>query len=242
MDNGNACPLIVIPALNEERTVGDVVRSLHALNYTVLVVNDHSSDGTSLAAAAATVIDLPINLGVGGALKVGFRYALDHGFSSVVQIDADGQHPVHQISNLISAANSSGAHLVIGSRYLSADTTLNPTLPRRLSMWGLSRLASRLAGIRLTDTTSGFRLIQQPLLQSFADEFPSYYLGDTFEATIAALRGGYKVIEIPASLSPRIHGKSSVSTMQAMKLVAKVLVIALTGLHPQVRKLREYVE
>jgi hypothetical protein len=102
-------------------------------------------------------------------------------------------------------------------------------------MWCLSYVASQLAGTPLTDTTSGFRLIQEPLLSEFAKEFPNYYLGDTFEATVVALRGGYKVVEIPAALSPRLHGSSSTSTTEAVRLIAKVLVITLTGLHPRIR-------
>ena len=94
---------------------------------------------------------------------------------------------------------------------------------------------STIAGAPLTDTTSGFRLIRQPLLAAFAEEFPNYYLGDTYEATVAALRGGYKVVEIPAALAPRLHGSSSVTTRRAIGLIAKVLIITLTGLHPKIR-------
>jgi len=232
-------PLIVVPALNEERTIGEVVSSLQRHNYHVLVVDDCSTDSTSVLAnqAGADVLRLPVHLGVGGALRAGFRYALAHGYNSVVQVDADGQHPVDQISELISAGNNLGAHLVIGSRYLSDSATLLPSFPRRLSMRCLSYVASQISGAPLTDTTSGFRLIQQPLLGEFANEFPNYYLGDTFEATVVALRGGYNVVEIPAALSPRLHGASSVSTTQAIRLITKVLLVTLTGLHPRIRSI-----
>jgi len=101
----------------------------------------------------------------------------------------------------------------------------------------LSYVASQISGAPLTDTTSGFRLIQQPLLGEFANEFPNYYLGDTFEAIVVALRGGYNVVEIPAALSPRLHGASSVSTTQAVRRIAKVLLVTLTGLHPRIRSI-----
>jgi len=93
--------------------------------------------------------------------------------------------------------------------------------------------------MRLTDTTSGFRLITEPLLSQFAETFPDYYLGDTFEATVAAARAGYRVVEIPASLSPRRVGKSSTTSVQAIILIAKVLIISLTKLHYQLRNLDE---
>jgi glycosyltransferase involved in cell wall biosynthesis len=234
-------PLVVVPAFNEEAMVFEVVAELRNMQYEVLVIDDSSTDHTAeqAAAAGATVIQLPINLGVGGALRAGFRYAVDSGYEAIVQVDADGQHPAHQIQDLIMAATDNDAHLVIGSRYLSDDATLVPSLPRRASMWLLSKIASRIAGIRLTDTTSGFRYIRQPLLGRFANEFPNYYLGDTYEATVAAVRAGYRVVEVPAALSERKYGVSSASTSQAIFLIAKVLIVAFANLHPQLDKSRE---
>jgi len=225
--------LVIIPAFNEAATIAEVVNGARALHFHVLVIDDGSSDSTSeLAAnAGAMVLQLPFNVGVGGALRAGFHYAVDHDYTSVVQIDADGQHPLHQISDLIHAAEQHDAHLVIGSRYLSSDATLAPTLFRRLAMGCLGLIASRSAGRKLTDSTSGFRIIRQPLLSEFAREFPSYYLGDTFEATVAAARAGYRIVEIPASLSPRIHGQSSARSFQAILLIAKVLLVVGVRLH-----------
>jgi len=232
--------LVIVPAFNEEGAIGDVVASLRQLNHDVLVIDDCSSDMTADIAseAGAPVLRLPLNLGVGGALRAGFRYAVANGYSQVVQVDADGQHPVHQISDLVETARTYRAHLVIGSRYLSPDSTLIPSLPRRFSMWCLSAVASRSAGMLLTDTTSGFRLIAEPLLSQFAETFPDYYLGDTFEATVAAARAGYRVVEIPASLAPRQSGQSSTTSAQAIRLFLKVLVVASLKLHRQLRGLR----
>jgi glycosyltransferase involved in cell wall biosynthesis len=233
--------LVVVPAYNEEATVFEVVTDLRRRLYDVLVVDDCSVDRTAELASAggAEVLRLPINLGVGGALRAGFRFAVDHGYESVVQVDADGQHPASQIQELELAAAELDAHLVIGSRYLSPDSTLVPTFPRRFSMRCLSMIASRIAGIRLTDTTSGFRFIRQPLLGEFAEEFPNYYLGDTYEATVAAVRAGFRVVEIPAALAERKHGTSSATTSQAVMLIAKVLIIALAKLHPKLGRTRD---
>jgi len=229
--------LVIIPAFNEAATIAEVVNGARAMHFHVLVVDDGSSDSTSdLAAnAGAMVLELPFNVGVGGALRAGFRYAVDHDYNSVVQIDADGQHPLHQISDLINAAEQHDAHLVIGSRYLSSDATFTPALFRRLAMRCLGLMVSRSAGRKLTDSTSGFRIIRQPLLAEFAREFPSYYLGDTFEVTVAAARAGYRIVEIPASLSPRMHGQSSASSLQAIMLIAKVLIVTGARLHKRLR-------
>jgi len=241
MNNVDESLIVVIPALNEEQTIGDVVASVRALHLPVVVVDDHSSDLTAEKAlrAGAIVLRLPIHLGVGGALRTGFRFAKQCGYRSVVQLDADGQHPVAQIMDLVSAADSSGAHLVIGSRYLSSDSTLHPTLVRRLSMWCLSQIASTIASTRITDTSSGFRIIREPLLTQLAANLPDYYLGDTFEAAVASARAGYQVLEIPAALRPRTFGQSSTSSWKAVLLVCKVLFLAVTNLHPQLRQFNQ---
>lgn len=227
--------LVVVPAFNEELAIGSVLASLRKLNFDVLVIDDCSTDQTAAIAeqSGATVLSLPVNLGVGGALRTGFRYALTKGYTKVVQVDADGQHPDHQIVDLVDAATRLDAHLVIGSRYLTSDSTLNASLIRRISMLALSKIASKLTGLVLTDTTSGFRLISGPLLHEFSREFPTYYLGDTFEATVAAARAGFRVVEVPAALVPRKFGKSSASSFQAALMVVKVLIIAITNLHPK---------
>jgi len=232
--------LVIVPALNEQETIQQVVREISAEQFDVLVVDDGSTDETALRAesAGATVLRLPVNLGVGGALRAGFRFAVDHHYVAVVQVDADGQHPARQIRDLIAAAEQHNAHLVIGSRYLSPDSTLTPTASRRFAMRLLSKVVSREAGHTITDSTSGFRIICEPLLSEFAHEFPAYYLGDTYEASLAAIRAGYQTVEVPAALRPRGHGFSSAGTLRSMVLIAKVLVVTLLRLHPTIREPR----
>lgn len=226
-------PLIVIPAFNEELSIESVVSAIRALGYTTVVVDDCSTDQTAIRArhAGAAVIRLPINLGVGGALRVGFQFALEHGYDSVVQVDADGQHPVDQISDLELEAHNSGADLVIGSRYAQNGTTYPATVARRSMMWCLAAIASRISGVTLTDTTSGFRLISKQLLTLFARELPDYYLGDTFEATLIAARFGFRITEIPARIVPRTLGRSSTSSTSAVLMIVKVLLLSLVYNH-----------
>jgi len=221
--------LVVIPAFNEELSIEWVVSSVRELGYTAVVIDDCSTDRTAAKAygAGAVVIRLPINLGVGGALQTGFRYAIEHGYHSVIQVDADGQHPVDQITELELKARQTGAELIVGSRFTNDNSTFNTTAPRRLMMRLLARIASRVSGVRLTDTTSGFRFIGGRLLKRFAKEFPDYYLGDTVEAVLIAARCGFEVSEIPARISPRMYGNSSVSPTSASMLIAKVLLLTL---------------
>jgi glycosyltransferase involved in cell wall biosynthesis len=225
--------LVVVPALNEAASIGAVVDNLSRFSYDVLVVSDGSTDDTAQIARAngASVLELSLNLGVGGALRAGFAYACDHGYDAVVQVDADGQHPAHQITDLIGAAQQSHADMVIGSRYLSPDASLRPGPLRRVAMWLLARAASRAAGSRITDSTSGFRIIRQPLLGEFSRHFSSYYLGDTFEAVVAAARAGYRITEVPAALAPRVHGNSTSSSARSIMLIAKVLVLSTLRFH-----------
>lgn len=232
--------LVIVPALNEQETIHRVVSEIRAQQLDVLVIDDGSTDDTANRAesAGATVLRLPLNLGVGGALRAGFRFAVDNHYAAVVQVDADGQHPAGQIRDLIAAAEQHHAHLVIGSRYLSPDTKLKPTASRRFAMRLLSKMVSRAVGHTITDSTSGFRIICEPLLSEFAHNFPVYYLGDTFEAVLIAARANYTLKEIPADLSPRLSGKPSSGLLKSLLSVAKVSLIAVMRLHPKVNHYR----
>jgi hypothetical protein len=220
-------PLVIVPAYNEQATVGSVVSDIRSCGYQVLVVDDGSSDGTAITArlAGAKVICLPMNQGVGGALRAGFKCAVARGYDSVVQCDADGQHLPEQISALITTAQRQPSDMVIGTRFGPSTQHYSVVQHRRSAMRVLAWLASRAAKTSITDATSGFRLIRQPLLGAFANDFPSHYLGDTFEALVAAGKAGYSISEVPVDMAQRQVGESSASFGSALRLTIRAAIL-----------------
>ena len=251
--NGNAglpqdrpgAVLVVIPAFNEEGSVGAVVTAVRAIGYPALVVDDGSLDRTSDAAGAAgaIVLRLPVNLGVGGALRCGFRYAVTHGYRVVVQCDADGQHDPAQIATLLDAMREHDAQLVVGSRFASGSGTYETGRVRRMVMRRLARMASRRTGVTITDATSGFRAIGGNLLGAFASSYPTEYLGDTIESLARAGRAGYRVVEVPAEMRAREVGVSTASSISsAWYLVRVVAAVWLQRYRPTGRRLVSFTQ
>ncbi|RJQ77400.1 glycosyltransferase family 2 protein [Pseudonocardiaceae bacterium YIM PH 21723] len=203
--------LIVVPAWNEEDSVGDTVREIRAAMPTVdvLVVDDGSPDRTALVArrAGAMVLELSYNLGVGGAMRAGFRYAVRHGYDVVVQVDADGQHDPSEVPLLLSKLDE--ADLVIGSRFTNPKPDYKVTGPRKWAMVVLSWVFTRLAKTKLTDVTSGFKATGAKCLPLFAENYPVEYLGDTIESLVIAVRGDCRITEVPANMRARRAGTPS---------------------------------
>jgi glycosyltransferase involved in cell wall biosynthesis len=227
--------LVVVPAHNETATVADVVTRVRAVGLDCAVIDDASADDTAAraVAAGARVLRLPVNLGVGGALRTGFRYAVERGYDTVIQCDGDGQHPPEEIPGLLAAADR--ADLVIGSRFLPGAESFAIGRNRRLVMHWLSWLVRRRGGVQVADTTSGFRCISQPLLGEFARDFPTHYLGDTFEALIVAARAGYSVLEVPTRIEARPAGVSTAGAFAAMTFTVRATVVVLIGNTVRVR-------
>ncbi len=221
-------PLVLIPALNEERSVSQIVAGARSLGYPVCVVDDGSTDETAqmARAAGALVLRIPLNLGVGGALRCGFRYAIANGYSTVVQVDGDGQHNPSDIPPMLETMAKSDADMVIGSRFMACDA-VHPVAPgRRLAMRVLAWRAGRAVHTKITDASSGFRVIRRPLLEHFAADYPVEYLGDTVEALIVAGHRGARVVEHPIRMAPRLHGSSTASVSASIWYVARVLLAA----------------
>lgn len=231
--------LAIVPAFNEVATVATVVRELRSIGLPVLVVSDGSTDGTADAArgAGASVLELPLNLGVGGALRAGFQIARSHGYHTIVQCDADGQHPTEAVGKLLEEQNRSPADLLIGSRFLSPGVRREEPFFRRTAMLVLSTLASRAGRTQITDATSGLRLIRSPLLDELARAMPTHYLGDTFEVNVMAGRAGYRIREVPTVMRPRAFGSSTASTAAAFRLTIRGILVVLLRAQRRVAEL-----
>ncbi|HEY4023511.1 MAG TPA: glycosyltransferase family 2 protein [Pseudonocardiaceae bacterium] len=223
--------LIVVPAWNEEQAVGATIAEIYQAmpHVDVLVVDDGSTDRTAAVAAAAgaRVLELSYNLGVGGAMRAGFRYAVQHGYYAVVQVDADGQHNPTDLPAILGGL--ADADMVIGSRFAGVgDYRIRG--PRHWAMVLMSKVISGLARTKLTDTTSGFRATGPRALPLFAEHYPVEYLGDTIESLVIALRAGCRIAEVPARMRPRQGGRPSHRPIKAALYLfraAFALVLAL---------------
>jgi glycosyltransferase involved in cell wall biosynthesis len=208
--------LIVMPAYNEEESLPGLIAELNVISpeYPILVVDDGSYDRTSVVAkkSGATVLELPFNLGVGGAMRAGFKYASEQGFDAVIQLDADGQHPPAHLPELLDGLHDSD--VVVGARFAGrgAYTTRGP---RRWAMTFFAKVVSSLLDVHLTDVTSGFRASGSRAIDFFADEYPQEYLGDTIESLVLAGRAGLTITQVPVEMRPRELGQPSQSPFRA---------------------------
>lgn len=223
--------LVIIPGWNEQAAIGSVVREVRdTLPFVdVLVVNDGSADRTAqvASAAGATVLTLPYNLGVGGAMRLGYRYAFEQGYDVAIQVDADGQHDPVCVPKLLDALEDSA--LVIGARFAGeGDYAVHG--PRRWAMTMLSWVLSRLARTKLSDTTSGFRACNRQLIAIFAEWYPAEYLGDTIEVLVRVIRLGYPVAQVPVSMRARQAGTPSHSPFKAMVYLVRAFFILFLAL------------
>lgn len=235
--------LVIIPAWNEEGSVAETVTEVFTTNpdVDVMVVDDGSWDRTADRArqAGALVCQLPFNLGVGGAMRAGYRYAVRHQYDVAVQIDADGQHDPRFLPALLERLDGGAdnpADVVVGARFASEDDTYRAGGMRRAAMIMLAWVLSRMAHTRLTDVTSGFRLANRRALTLFAQHYPAEYLGDTVESLVIAMRGGLTVQQAPVQMRERQAGQASQSPLRAALYLSRAcvaLVLALVRRWPE---------
>ncbi|QCB98926.1 glycosyltransferase family 2 protein [Arthrobacter sp. PAMC25564] len=221
-----------MPAWNEAESVGNTVLEVLGLGrpYDVLVVNDGSTDSTAEIAreAGATVLTLPFNLGVGGAMRAGFKYAQRLGYRRVIQVDADGQHDPRNIDDVL--AGLEHADISIGARFADKGD-YEVSGPRKWAMQLLAKVISGLAKTRLTDVTSGFRAGNERAIIQYLDHYPAEYLGDTIDSLVVAVRSGCKVTQIPVAMRPRQGGTPSHNPFKAAMYLGRsifALMLALT--------------
>ena len=217
---------VVIPAYNEEESIAYVIDSVYAMQIrgvelVPVVVNDCSKDNTAEIAAGknCVLLDLPVNLGIGGAVQSGFRYAFEKGFDFAVQMDGDGQHPATEILKLYNAIKNSGANVAIGSRFIEGEG-FQSTVMRRLGINYLKNLIRLLTGFSVLDNTSGFRMLDSVALELVNDYYPDEYPEP--ESIILYLKKGLKIVEVPVSMRERQGGVSSIRYFDQLYYILKV--------------------
>ncbi len=222
MENGKT--LIVIPAYNEQnnilRVIGDVRAHLPAAD--ILVVNDCSVDATAQRARqrdGVKVVDLPCNLGIGGAVQTGFKYARDHGYDYMAQIDGDGQHLPGEVHKLVAAMAATGSDMVIGSRFLDIRS-FRTSWQRRIGIKIFYHLFRLLLGLTITDGTSGFRLYNRKSIEVLARHYPSDYPEP--DAIVLLRKHGLAVAEVGVAMRARENGHSSITALKSAYYMAKV--------------------
>ena len=202
--------LIAIPAWNEQGSIAEVITKVHEHlpEATVLVVDDGSTDATAHIAteAGAEVVSLPFNVGVGGAMRTAFLYAKRHGYTALVQVDADGQHDPADLDRLLSGLDD--ADIVVGTRF-HPDSMYFVGGPRKWAMIVLSKALTRMAKSPITDSTSGFRSAGPRAIDLFSVTYPAEYLGDTVGSLSIAIKRGLTIRETPVTMYYRAIGRPS---------------------------------
>jgi glycosyltransferase involved in cell wall biosynthesis len=215
--------LVVIPAYNEEACVADVVRRVFESGFArALVVDDGSADRTAVEAnrAGASVLTLPYNLGIGGAVQAGLKFAVRAGYSYAVRIDADGQHDIREAQKLLRAVQEGEADVAIGSRFIPGHQTYVPPFSRALGIRWFAALVSWIIKTPVYDTTSGMQAMNRRALVILAENYPQDY--PEVEARILLNKARLRVIEIPVKMAPRAAGMSSITYMRAIYYMFKV--------------------
>lgn len=217
--------LLIIPAYNEQDSILTTIADIqeHAPDVDYLVINDCSTDSTKqiLTNAGVNYLDLPVNLGIGGGVQAGYRYAQEAGYDIAIQFDGDGQHCAAYISDLVAPIKAGSANFTIGSRFIKKEGFQSSSI-RRLGINFLSTLIRLLCGITIHDVTSGMRAVDRSLIAYFSDNYAQDYPEP--EAIVAASLFGAKIQEVPVQMRERLGGTSSISSFKSVYYMIKVSV------------------
>lgn len=215
--------LIIIPAYNESESIAQVIQDIEALPEHVdyLVINDCSKDNTKeiLREMRANYLDLPVNLGIGGGVQAGYKYAVEHAYDIAIQLDGDGQHDTRYISALIAPLQAQEADIVIGSRFLEKEGFQSSSM-RRLGITFLSSILRLCCGVKIYDVTSGFRAVNKKYCEFYARDYAQDYPEP--EAIISGVLNGAKIVEVPVIMHERTGGESSIRRFKSIYYMIKV--------------------
>jgi len=221
----------IVPAYNEEACIARVIEEIRAFDpgFEVVVVDDGSVDRTAQVAerCGARVVRLPYNLGIGGAVQTGYRYALEHGFDLAVQVDGDGQHDPAELPRVLEPLLDGEADMVVGSRFLGAGS-FRSSFSRRIGIRVFAAVISLVVRQRVTDTTSGFRAVGRRGIALFAADYPHDY--PEVEATVMVVRHRLRLKEVPVAMRERAGGRSSITPGRSVYYMVKVLLAIFVGL------------
>lgn len=216
--------LVIIPAFNEEKTIKDVVENLEKLTtgYDYIIINDGSNDNTEQICRQNNLkhISLPQNLGIGGAVQTGYKYAKENNYDVAIQIDGDGQHDVTYLDSLVKKLDT-GVDMCIGSRYIDKQG-FQSSFMRRMGKNVISGWMKMLCGKKITDPTSGFRACNKKIIKMFSNDYPYDYAEP--ESIVRLLKNKYIVAEIPVVMKPRQGGKSSITPIKSFNFMIKVIL------------------
>jgi glycosyltransferase involved in cell wall biosynthesis len=217
--------LIIIPAYNEADSIGNVISAIRGalIDADIVVINDGSTDDTApiVERMGTMVISHPCNMGIGATMQTGYRFAASEGYRIAVQVDADGQHSPEEIGELVEPLICESADIVIGSRFVGRGAYKAP-IPRRAGMLIFSAVISTIIGKKLTDTTSGFRAVNNKVINFYSAHYPEDY--PEVEVLILLHKAGFRIMELPVTMNMRMGGTSSITSFRAAYYMVKVLL------------------
>jgi glycosyltransferase involved in cell wall biosynthesis len=223
--------IAIVPAFNEAGNIGRVVDELHAFDpgFDIVVVSDGSTDATARVARdhGAHVVQLPFNLGIGGAVQTGFKFAWENGYELAVRCDGDGQHDPAELPKVLAPVLDGRADIVVGSRFGGGDGYRSSPV-RRVGIRLLARIVSTIAHQRVTDTTSGFQALNRKAIALFAADYPHDY--PEVEGMVMTIRHRLRLQEVPVRMREREHGSSSIGALASVYYMLKVLLALFIGL------------
>ncbi|MEK5282078.1 MULTISPECIES: glycosyltransferase family 2 protein [Paenibacillus] len=215
----------IVPCYNEEENIQSLITELSKYNNLLdfIIINDHSTDSTAAICENnnVNIINLPCNLGIGGAVQTGYLYANKFNYDIAIQIDGDGQHDPSYIKDLITPILKGESDFVIGSRFIKKEG-FQSSLTRRLGIVYFTKLLKLLTKQNITDPTSGFRACNRNIIKIFSHNYPTDYPEP--ESIMALSRNGYKIAEIPVQMRERVGGVSSIKALKSVYYMIKVTI------------------